>query len=84
MVLQKVKNEINNVNETYYSFNDDIALNKTSNNYSNDTYKITRNSNTFNTTDNQYFIIQAISLTISQDITTTIMNIILQKEFINI
>ena len=47
-------NIIRNVNETYYNFNDDIALNKTSNNYYNDTYNITNNNNLFNTTDNQY------------------------------
>ena len=40
--------------KTYYNFNDDIALNKTSNNYYNDTYNITNNNNnTFDTTDNQ-------------------------------
>ena len=34
--------KINNVTKTYYNFNDDITLNKTSNNYYNDTYNITK------------------------------------------
>ena len=41
-----------NLKKTYYNFNDDITLNKTSNNYSNDTYNIIKTNNTFNTTDN--------------------------------
>ena len=32
------RNNINNVNKTYYNFNGGITLNKTSNQYSNDTY----------------------------------------------
>ena len=39
----------------YYNFNDDITLNKPSNNYYNDTYNITKNKYLFNTADNQYF-----------------------------
>ena len=62
----------------YYNFNGDITLNKTSNNYSHYTYNIARNDNTFNSTGNQYFTkeIQAISLTISQDLTITVMKIV--------
>ena len=48
-------NKINNTKKTYYNFIDDITLNKTNNNYSNDTYNITKNNNLFNITDNQYF-----------------------------
>ena len=44
----------NNVKKTYYSFNDDITLNKTSTDYSNDTYNITKNTYLFDITDNQY------------------------------
>ena len=44
-----------NLKKTYYNFNVDITLNKTRNNYSNDTYNIIKTTNTFNTTDNQYF-----------------------------
>ena len=44
----------NNVKRTCYNFNDDITLNKTSNNYSNDTYNLIITNNIFNTTDNQY------------------------------
>ena len=33
--------------KTYYNFNDDIILNKTSNNHSNDTYYITNNNNLY-------------------------------------
>ena len=41
--------------KTYYNFNDDITLNKTSNNYSNGTYNITKKNNLSNATDNQFF-----------------------------
>ena len=46
--------EINNVSKTYYNFNGDITLNKTSNKYSNDTYSMVKTNNAFNTTDNRY------------------------------
>ena len=45
----------NIVKRTYYNFNGDITLNKTSNKYPNGTYNIIKTNNTFNTTDNQYF-----------------------------
>ena len=48
-------NKTHNVKKTYYNFNGDITLNKTSNNYSNGTYSLIKTNNTFNTTDNQYF-----------------------------
>ena len=48
-------NKVSNVKKTYYNFNDDITLNKTSNNSYNDTYNISKNNNLFNITDNQYF-----------------------------
>ena len=35
-------NKISNVKQTYYNFNDDITLNKTSNTYSHDTYNIVK------------------------------------------
>ena len=73
-------NKIQNLKETYRNLNDDIILNKTGNNYSDDTYNIIKTNNTFNTTDDQYFtkkyIVQVLSATILHDITITIMNII--------
>ena len=48
-------NKVSNVKKTYYNFNDDITLNKTSNNSYNDTYNITKNNNLFNITDNNYY-----------------------------
>ena len=45
----------NNVKKKYYNFNGDITLNKTSNNYSDDTYSIIKTNNTFNSADSQYF-----------------------------
>ena len=48
-------NNVSNVKKTYYNFNDDITLNKTSNNSYNDTYNITKNNNLFNITDNNYY-----------------------------
>ena len=46
---------LNNVKITCYNFDDDIALNKTLNAYTNDTFNITENNKLFNTTDNHYF-----------------------------
>ena len=63
-----------------HNFNGGTTLNKTSNNYSNDTYNITKNNNFFNTTDNQCFtklIIQVISLMLLQSSLTIIMKIVL-------
>ena len=37
--------KISNVKKSYFNFNDDITLNKTSTIYSNDTYNITKNKN---------------------------------------
>ena len=45
----------NNIRTTFYSFNEAITLNKTSNTRSNGTYIIIQTNNTFNTTDIQYF-----------------------------
>ena len=67
-----------NVKKTYYNFNDDITLTKTSNSYSNGTYNIAKNNNLFNIADNNYYIeksiIHVISLTTLHDIAITIMN----------
>ena len=48
-------NTISNVNKTYYNFNGDITLNKTSNKHSNGTYNIIKTSNTFNTTESAFY-----------------------------
>ena len=48
-------NKVSNVKKSYYNFNDDITLNKTSNIYYNDTYNITKKHSLYNVTDNQYF-----------------------------
>ena len=48
-------NKVSNVKKSYYNFNGDITLNKTSNSYYNDTYNITKNNNLYNVTDKQYF-----------------------------
>ena len=72
-------NKIQNLKKTYHNFNDGITLSKTSNNYSNGTYTIINTNNTFNATDNNYYIkkpiIQVISLITLHDITITNMNI---------
>ena len=63
-------NKTHNVKKTYYNFNGDITLNKTSNNYSNDTYNIIKTNHTFNTTGNQYFTKKINSTsTISDNVT---------------
>ena len=73
-------NKTHNVKKTYYNFNDDITLNKTSNNYSNDTYNMIKRDSLYNATGNNYYtkrlLIQVISATILHDITITIMNIL--------
>ena len=48
-------NKIQNLREPYYNSNDEITLNKTSNNYPNDTYNLIKTNDTFNTADNHYF-----------------------------
>ena len=72
-------NKIQNLKKTYHNFNDGITLSKTSNNYSNGTYTIINTNNTFNATDNNYYIkkpiIQVISLITLHDITITNMSI---------
>ena len=45
--------KINAVTKTYYNFNDDITLNKTSSTSYNDTCNITKHNNLFNITDNR-------------------------------
>jgi hypothetical protein len=49
-------NRVSNVKKTYYNFNDNNILNKTNTVYSNDTVNITKNTNLFNITDNNYNI----------------------------
>ena len=49
-----MKIKIQNLKETYCHFNDGITSNKTSNDYSNDTYNMIKTNNTFKTTDSQY------------------------------
>ena len=48
-------NKITGVKKAYYHFNDDIALNKTNNNYPDGTYDITKINNLVNFSDNNYF-----------------------------
>ena len=71
-------NKAHNVKNTYYNFNDDITLNKTSNNYSNDTINLTKTNRLLNVIDNNYYtrksIIQVISLITLHDIIITIMD----------
>ena len=56
MMLQIIiTHKINNVSKTYCNSNGDITLNKTSNNYPNDTYNIIKANYTFNPTDNNYY-----------------------------
>ena len=55
-VTNKYKiNKIQNLKKTYYNFNDDITLNNTIHNYSNDTINLTKTNRLLNITDNNYY-----------------------------